>query len=77
MADLDELALGLPQATKEVSEDGRPSYLVHGKRSPRPHPRPGEARPRGAVRPRRRGLAHACAEARREGLVGGAAVRGL
>jgi len=32
MADLDELALALPQATKEVSEDGRPSYLVHGKR---------------------------------------------
>jgi hypothetical protein len=32
MADLDELALSLPQATKEVSEDGRPSYLVHGKR---------------------------------------------
>jgi hypothetical protein len=32
MADLDELALGLPQATKEVSDDGRPSYLVHGKR---------------------------------------------
>jgi hypothetical protein len=32
MADLDELALGLPQTTKEVSEDGRPSYLVHGKR---------------------------------------------
>jgi hypothetical protein len=31
MADLDELALALPQATKEVSEDGRPSYLVHGK----------------------------------------------
>ncbi|HXV02419.1 MAG TPA: MmcQ/YjbR family DNA-binding protein [Gaiellaceae bacterium] len=31
MADLDELALGMPQATKEVSEDGRPSYLVHGK----------------------------------------------
>ena len=31
MADLDELALGLPQVTKEVSEDGRPSYLVHGK----------------------------------------------
>jgi len=31
MADLDELALSLPQATKEVSEDGRPSYLVHGK----------------------------------------------
>ncbi len=32
MADLDELALALPQTTKEVSEDGRPSYLVHGKR---------------------------------------------
>jgi hypothetical protein len=32
MADLDELALSMPQATKEVSEDGRPSYLVHGKR---------------------------------------------
>jgi hypothetical protein len=31
MADLDELALSLPQATKEVSEDGRPSYHVHGK----------------------------------------------
>jgi hypothetical protein len=31
MADLDELALALPQATKEVSDDGRPSYLVHGK----------------------------------------------
>ena len=32
MADLDELAMSLPQTTKEVSEDGRPSYLVHGKR---------------------------------------------
>jgi hypothetical protein len=32
MADLDELALALPQVTKELSEDGRPSYLVHGKR---------------------------------------------
>jgi hypothetical protein len=32
MADLDELALALPQTTKELSEDGRPSYLVHGKR---------------------------------------------
>jgi hypothetical protein len=32
MADLDELALAMPQATKEVSEDARPSYLVHGKR---------------------------------------------
>ncbi len=32
MKDLDELALSLPQTTKEVTEDGRPSYLVHGKR---------------------------------------------
>src|SRR5919204_1660578 len=31
MADLDELALSLPQTTKEVSDDGRPSYNVHGK----------------------------------------------
>jgi hypothetical protein len=31
MADLDELALALPQATKEVSDDGRPTYRVHGK----------------------------------------------
>jgi len=31
MSDLDEIALALPQTTKEVSEDGRPSYLVHGK----------------------------------------------
>jgi hypothetical protein len=31
MRDLDELALGLPEATKDVSGDGRPSYLVHGK----------------------------------------------
>jgi hypothetical protein len=31
MAALDELALSMPEATKEVSEDGRPSYLVHGK----------------------------------------------
>ena len=31
MADLDELAMAMPQTTKEVSEDGRPSYLVHGK----------------------------------------------
>jgi hypothetical protein len=31
MADLDELALAMPQTVKEVSEDGRPSYLVHGK----------------------------------------------
>src|SRR4051812_574885 len=32
MADLDEIALGLPQVTREVSDDGRPAYLVHGKR---------------------------------------------
>jgi hypothetical protein len=31
MADLDELALALPQATKEVSDDGRPAFKVHGK----------------------------------------------
>ena len=31
MADLDELALAMPRVTKEVSDDGRPSYLVHGK----------------------------------------------
>ena len=31
MADLDELALAMPQATKELSGDGRPAYLVHGK----------------------------------------------
>ena len=31
MADLDELALGLPQTTKELSDDGRPAYHVHGK----------------------------------------------
>ena len=31
MADLDEVALALPQTTKEVSDDGRPSYRVHGK----------------------------------------------
>jgi hypothetical protein len=31
MADLDELALALPQTTKEVSADGRPAYLVQGK----------------------------------------------
>jgi hypothetical protein len=32
MADLDELALAMPGTTKEVSDDGRPAYLVHGKR---------------------------------------------
>jgi hypothetical protein len=31
MRDLDELALALPQTTKEVSDDGRPAYRVHGK----------------------------------------------
>ena len=31
MADLDELALAMPQATKELSDDGRPTYSVHGK----------------------------------------------
>jgi hypothetical protein len=41
MRDLDKLALAMPQATKEVSDDGRPTYLVHGKffcfhRRPRP-----------------------------------------
>ena len=30
-ADLDELAPSLPQTTKELSEDGRPEYRVHGK----------------------------------------------
>ena len=31
MADLDTLALSMPHTTKHVSDDGRPSYLVHGK----------------------------------------------
>jgi hypothetical protein len=31
MADLDELALALPQVAKDVSDDGRPAYRVHGK----------------------------------------------
>jgi hypothetical protein len=31
MADLDELAMAMPQTTKEVSDDGRPAYHVHGK----------------------------------------------
>jgi hypothetical protein len=31
MADLDELALAMPEAVKEVSDDGRPTYSVHGK----------------------------------------------
>jgi hypothetical protein len=32
MDDLDRIALSLPRVTKEVTDDGRPSYLVHGKR---------------------------------------------
>jgi hypothetical protein len=40
MQDLDELALAMPEATREV-EEGRPTYRVHGKmfcfhRGPRP-----------------------------------------
>jgi hypothetical protein len=31
MADLDELALAMPETTKEVSDEGRPSYHAHGK----------------------------------------------
>ena len=31
MADLDELALALPETTKQLSEDGRPEYRVHDK----------------------------------------------
>ena len=31
MRDLDRLALAMPEATKEISDDGRPAYLVHGK----------------------------------------------
>jgi hypothetical protein len=31
MKDLDELALSMPQTTKDPSDDGRPSYLAHGK----------------------------------------------
>jgi hypothetical protein len=31
MHDLDELALAMPQTTRDVSEDGRPAYFVHGK----------------------------------------------
>jgi hypothetical protein len=31
MADLDELALAMPETTKDVSADGRPAYFVRGK----------------------------------------------
>jgi hypothetical protein len=41
MRDLDKLALAMPEATKSVSDDGRPTYSVHDKffcfhRRPRP-----------------------------------------
>ena len=32
MRDLDRLALAMPETTKELSADGRPAYLVHGKK---------------------------------------------
>jgi hypothetical protein len=31
MKDLDQLALAMPETTKELSDDRRPTYLVHGK----------------------------------------------
>jgi hypothetical protein len=31
MADLDKVALSLPNTTKELSSDGRPAYRAHGK----------------------------------------------
>src|ERR1051325_8944585 len=31
MADLDRLALAMPETSREVSDDGRPTYLAHGK----------------------------------------------
>jgi hypothetical protein len=31
MADLDALAMAMPQTTKELTPDGRPRYQVHGK----------------------------------------------
>ena len=41
MADIERLALAMPETTKSLDEDGRPTYLVHDKmycfhRSPRP-----------------------------------------
>jgi hypothetical protein len=41
LRDLDHLTLALPETSKEVDDEGRPSYLVHGKwfvfhRRPRP-----------------------------------------
>jgi hypothetical protein len=31
MRDLDELAMAMPDTTTEMSDDGRPAYLAHGK----------------------------------------------
>ena len=31
MADLDELAMAMPETTRELTDDGRPAYHVHGK----------------------------------------------
>jgi hypothetical protein len=31
MADLDELALALPETSRDLAEDGRPAYVTHGK----------------------------------------------
>ncbi|HST24806.1 MAG TPA: MmcQ/YjbR family DNA-binding protein [Gaiellaceae bacterium] len=31
MADLDELAMAMPLTTKELNDEGRPTYRVHGK----------------------------------------------
>jgi hypothetical protein len=31
VADLDDLALAMPEATRELSDHGRPAYHVHGK----------------------------------------------
>lgn len=31
MADLDRLALAMPETSKDVSDDGRPTYRAHGK----------------------------------------------
>jgi hypothetical protein len=31
MIDLEELALAMPEATREMSDDGRPTYCVNGK----------------------------------------------
>ncbi len=47
MRDLDELALAMPDVTRGVDAEGRPSYAVHGKtfsfhRSPRPDAVDGE-----------------------------------